>query len=362
MPPRISIIIPHFERESLLRETLCSLRDQSIADWEAWIVDDGSSSESWEAVQQLADRQRIHATQRKVREKGPSACRNLGAELASGEWLLFLDSDDLMAPWCLEQRLAEIERNPEDFVVFPVALFQQHIGDLPEMWNALAGEDDLRRFLISDAPWQTSSPLWRRSAFLKFGGFNERIIYGDDSDCHARALLAGLRYRKVETALPDVFIRRSGSARITNQSADRMVNNRRQRLIEGMRHLQQSDAPLYALAAFEGQFFVEAEFLLFNLPEPDQAVRETLALMDAECSLGGKERVVTRAYFNIALRCKAKAYIVLRLARRIAQKLLPRDYFPELTPSEQRKISDDDLRQIKARMASTVTTTPPSPH
>ncbi len=351
--PLVSIIIPHFERPVLLQETLRSIQAQTYADWEAIIVDDGSSSDSWAEIQTLADGQAIFATQRKDRAKGPSACRNIGTEKAQGEWLLFLDSDDLLAPWCLEQRMAEVHAEPVDFHVFPVALFRERMGDLHDLWNAMSSpRSDLERFLNADMPWQTSSLLWRREAFLRLGGFNERVFYGDDSDLHTRALLSGLTCAKHADALPDAFIRRSDAARITNDKSESLVQNRRNRLREGARALRELGATPAQRRLFDGQFLVEAEFLLFNVPNPEKAIRDTIALIGQEGSPSAFQLAVAKVYLWIALRCKAKAYFVLRLTRRLAMLLLPQEYFPALTPDAQRRMSEATWREIHQRLSA----------
>ncbi|GHB92039.1 glycosyltransferase family 2 protein [Cerasicoccus arenae] len=351
MKPRISIIIPHFERVELLQQTLQTIRSQSYSNWEAWIVDDGSSDETWATVSQLAEADRIHILQRNEGLKGPSTCRNIGAQHAHGEWLLFLDSDDLMAPWCLENRTAKIKENAADFLVFPVALFHEKIGDLDCLWNQLSNDaPDLNRFLTADSVWQTSSPLWCRKSFLKIGGFNERVFYGDDSDVHTRAILAGLTYRKFDQSLPDVFIRRSEQARITNSAIEKLVASRAIRLNEGADSLRKSNASPVLQLLWEGQYFIEAEFLLFNMNHADMAIADTLQSMQANYNLSLARRLIIRTYFRIALRCKAKAYIILRLARRVAVQLLPPSYFATPASDSARRMSNGIRQAIQEQL------------
>ena len=154
----ISVVIPHFERLALLKETLQSVQAQTGAEWEVVIVDDGSTSSVWQAVQELAG-EKVRVLQRKDGMKGPSRCRNLGLAAARGNYVLFLDSDDLLGPSCLSARERAIGGHPEyDFWVFPVQLFRQHPGDLQVGWNEMTeAGDDLRRFLRSDGPWCVSS-------------------------------------------------------------------------------------------------------------------------------------------------------------------------------------------------------------
>lgn len=133
----VSIVIPHFNRSQLLAETLNSIRRQTSTQWEVIVVDDGSDAAELEAVEQLQDEQ-IRVLRRTDGIKGPSRCRNLGAAAANGDFLLFLDSDDLLAPWCVQERINCLRHRPDaDAVVIPTALFHAQPGDTPDLWNEL---------------------------------------------------------------------------------------------------------------------------------------------------------------------------------------------------------------------------------
>ena len=144
--PLISIVIPHFNRSELLGETLQSIRRQEYENWEVLIVDDGSEDREWALVQTMAHG-KIRVFQRDNGVKGPSRCRNLGASESEGDFLIFIDSDDILAPWCLSQRMvAARKQSTAELWVFPVMLFSHCPGDLATCWNRLEGNADLDRF------------------------------------------------------------------------------------------------------------------------------------------------------------------------------------------------------------------------
>ena len=119
----VSIVIPHFNRSELLRETLISIEMQPYGHWEVLIVDDGSEESHFQNLRQMAD-QRGHVFERGRAWKGPSNCRKLGAARAAGQYLLFLDSDDYLAPWCLAERLRFVGSGDKEHVaVIPVMIF-----------------------------------------------------------------------------------------------------------------------------------------------------------------------------------------------------------------------------------------------
>jgi hypothetical protein len=211
-----------------------------------------------------------------------------------------------------------------DFAVFPVLLFHDTPGDSDILWNVLDGDDDLIRFLRSDPPWCVTSPLWRRDALERIGGFNERVFYGDDAELHTRAILNGLRHEKHAGAQPDCFIRRSETPRITSGMRPETVASRRTRLAEMQKLIDNADISHEARLTWQGEYVAEAEFLLFNHPEPRPFVRDILADMKQHAGMSNWQQTAVRTYFTIALVTRDRAYILLRLARNMLRLLVPR--------------------------------------
>lgn len=198
----VSIVIPCLNRAALLREALESVRAQTYQNWEAVVVDDGSTDQSVFLVQKMAREDlRIRIIRREGLRSGAPACRNQGLAASKGEYVIFLDSDDALAPHCLYQRVAAMRAEPcLDFAVFPCQIFRQVPSDTDVFWNAHTAEDDLDRFLKLDVPWQTASPIWTRRALGVVGPWDEQVLSWQDWEFHLRALIAGLRYRKFDRA------------------------------------------------------------------------------------------------------------------------------------------------------------------
>ena len=124
--PKISIVIPLFNKEKFITQSLKSVVDQKYTDWECIIVNDGSTdlslnlatdfiannSGSWRIVTQV--------------NSGPSAARNYGLELARGEFVAFLDSDDVWLPTKLEKQLAFMQTNNLDLSVTNYIIFSKN--------------------------------------------------------------------------------------------------------------------------------------------------------------------------------------------------------------------------------------------
>lgn len=204
----VSVIIPTKNRLLLLRETLESLFRQKYSSWEALIVDDGSTDGTKEFVSGLSENDsRFRYLPRKDQPPGASSCRNIGISQARGDYVIFLDSDDLLAPECLEGRLEVMRKGTCDCVVFLTQAFHQKPGDLQLLWNDFNEGDDLDRFLSHDMPWSTTGPMWRREVLERIGPWDGDCESGQDLEFHIRALASGLNYTKVSVV--DSFWRES---------------------------------------------------------------------------------------------------------------------------------------------------------
>lgn len=107
--PKVTVVIPAFNRAQTIEACLASLQNQTVEDWEAIVVDDGSSDGTLERVQVIADSDRRMTFVRRTTNRGAQAARNAGISRARGRWVGFLDSDDTWLPESLALRLAAAE-------------------------------------------------------------------------------------------------------------------------------------------------------------------------------------------------------------------------------------------------------------
>jgi glycosyltransferase involved in cell wall biosynthesis len=221
--PLVSVIIPTFNRAHLLDQTLQSVINQSYQNWEAIVVDDGSEDEtSMVVAQRQRNETRISYVIRNRGPKGASSCRNLGLEHARGDYVVFLDSDDVLAAHCLEHRCDAIVRMPDvDFVVFPTKFFAECAGDLDRYWNQDSSEADLARFLRADSVWSIMGPIWQSSSVRQLNGFDEELTCWQDVDLHLRAICKPLRYVKLLDRPADCYARRHSSGITQTGSTNR---------------------------------------------------------------------------------------------------------------------------------------------
>lgn len=205
----ISVVIPNKNKADYLSACLDSLLSQSDHCWEAIVVDDASTDLSVEIIRRYIGRDdRFHLIELDC-SVGGSAARNVGLGKCRGSYVIFLDSDDILAPQCLGNRRKVIESDLAiDFVVFPMCNFTDSFDNKGRIWAPKSGEDHLKLFLRHQLPWQTMQPIWRKAFVQEVGGFDPELPRFQDVDLHTRALLKPeVRYRVSDLVEPDCFYR-----------------------------------------------------------------------------------------------------------------------------------------------------------
>lgn len=209
--PLVSVIIPVYNAEKTIMETLNSVVSQTYTNLEIICVDDGSSDNSVAIIEHFED-SRIKILHRKSTNKGGSVCRNIGANSSNGKYLIFLDADDCLATDCIESRVRIIEPSICDFVVFPVGYFSLDISDYC-MYKKLSSANPLYCFAAASPAWQTMQAIIRKELFVKINGFDEKYQRFQDVEFYLRAMFASKdSYKIVNTKVPDCFFRHNGSS------------------------------------------------------------------------------------------------------------------------------------------------------
>ena len=190
----ISIIMPNFNKAYFLKETLDSVIGQTSKSWEVILVDDGSTDNSIEIIDNYkAKDQRIRCYPLK-RGNGGSFCRNYGLSKAKFELVIFLDSDDLLDSNCIEQRLLYFNENSSlDFIVTSMGSFRSKIGDSNYIWLP-SFPNPLQKFLRHDLPWTIMQPTWKKEFVQQIGGFSSDYSRMQDVELHTRALIKSKDY------------------------------------------------------------------------------------------------------------------------------------------------------------------------
>jgi glycosyltransferase involved in cell wall biosynthesis len=174
--PVISIITPLFNKEPYIAETMRSVLAQTLTDWEMVVVDNGSTDKGAGVVRQFSDaRMRLVSSPK----QGPGAARNFGLGLATGEWILFLDADDMLAPDYLAERFKLLQDVPDaDLLAGCWAEFKHGNPEQITIRKPAAHGGtamDLANAAIAHAPWAVHATLVRRSRLLKAGAWPEEM-------------------------------------------------------------------------------------------------------------------------------------------------------------------------------------------
>lgn len=204
----ISIIIPFYNNERDIKATIESIICQTYDNWEAIFVDDGSCDGSCNIVAQYVGLDnRVKLFRRDREPKGGSTCRNIGVSKSEGEYLVFLDGDDLLASTCLERRWAAINKTEYDFMVFPMAMFTDSTSNCKRLtkWNIR----DFDYYYITGAPaWQVTSPIYRRTFWLTINGFDEKFTRNQDIELALRSVIASKgNFKMIENIESDCYYR-----------------------------------------------------------------------------------------------------------------------------------------------------------
>lgn len=198
MDPLVSIIIPCWNSEDCIGESIESGLAQTYSNVEVIVIDDGSTDTSLDVIQSFRNRIRVESRQ----NMGACAARNRGLELARGEMIQFLDSDDLLHPDKLEQMVPIAMRNSRGHVAVCDWERIKVGGSVPER-QTLSFCDKHKDEVVwcTHHSLQTASPLHWKSVLTKFGGFDETLSCSQERDLHLRLACHGLRFVHVPKVL-----------------------------------------------------------------------------------------------------------------------------------------------------------------
>lgn len=209
--PLISVIVSSYNRADLLVMMIKSIIKQTYTYWELIIVDDGSLDEQKEIIEDfIKNDNRITFYNRKAKKKGAQACRNEGLEYSKGDFVVFFDSDDLTAPYCLEQRVNFMVQNDNiDFGIFPAIRFSNkiNVNDRP-IFGIRKDDNIFKSFLRRDYQFVVWTNVYRVSSLReKKIKWDENILVFQDFDFNITTLLNSLSF-EFSNLKPDYFWRR----------------------------------------------------------------------------------------------------------------------------------------------------------
>lgn len=187
--PKVSVIIPTYNCGQYICQAVDSVLAQTYRDFELVVVDDGSTDNTRELLMQFGKNLRYIYQE----NKGMTAARNTGIKNSSGEYIAFLDSDDIWLPNKLERQVKLLDEAPEVGLVYCWHYYIDEQGNRCKFWNNEVGrsfesgsrlfEKLIERNVISGGG---STPVIRRECLAKSGMFDEALSYCGDWDLWLR--------------------------------------------------------------------------------------------------------------------------------------------------------------------------------
>lgn len=194
--PLVSIVIPCFNAARWIEETIRSALAQTWPRCEIIVIDDGSTDDSLARAQAFAARGVRVVSQP---NRGASAARNHGLHLAGGDFIQFLDADDLLAPDKIARQLERAAREPAGTVFtarwgrFTTDPTQAHFAEANPLFADLAPGDYLMRYASNDCMMHPAAWLAPRALIERAGPWDEQLSLNDDGEFFARLAAASER-------------------------------------------------------------------------------------------------------------------------------------------------------------------------
>jgi glycosyltransferase involved in cell wall biosynthesis len=223
----ISIIVPCYNQAQFLQETLQSVHHQTYSNWECLIINDGSPDNTEEIALEWCSRDKRFKYFKKE-NGGLSSARNFGILHAKGDWIQFLDSDDLLEENKLLCHVEFLNINQSDIFISGYRYFnnEEGRGELrimgrddftPEVVIQNNDNVDIIKLFSIKNPFVISAPLYRREVFSVVGTFDENFKTLEDWDFNFRCAKASLKFHHIGYHLKSkTLIRVHSSSMMTN--------------------------------------------------------------------------------------------------------------------------------------------------
>ncbi len=186
--PLVSVVIPTHNRPEMLAEAIASVRAQTFTDYEIIVVSDGESDDMRRASRKVAAAH--DSAYFELDDGNVCSARNTGVERANGEWIAFLDDDDLWLENKLERQVAEARRTGADMIACDYVKFFPDGREVVERPRVINGWPYVKALSHLQYWWAVpSAALVRKRIFDEIGGFDPHQRHGEDMDMWRRISL-----------------------------------------------------------------------------------------------------------------------------------------------------------------------------
>jgi glycosyltransferase involved in cell wall biosynthesis len=219
--PQISVVIPAYNAELFIASTIESVLRQTFQDFEIWVIDDGSTDETAQLVQEFCRRDtRVKLVSQS--NQGISATRQRGYHLSQGDYIAFLDADDRWLPENLATHMAHFAQKPQLGISFGRVAFMQLDGTpTGTVTTGRLQAIEPQHLFYENLLTTNSNAIVRREVFEQIGGFDRDLCGTEDQEFFLRACCYGWDVAGVEPVLVEYRITPGGlSSRLEMLEAD----------------------------------------------------------------------------------------------------------------------------------------------
>jgi len=272
--PLISVIIPVYNGEKTIQETIESVLNQTFSDLELIIINDGSQDATLDVVSYIRD-ERLKVFS--YSNAGVAESRNRGISLAKGDYISFIDADDLWTPDKLEAQLKALQLNPQAAVAYSWTKCIDESGEMSRRGSHISDTGNVyAKLLLIDFIENGSNPLILRQALNEVGKFDQSVVPSEDRDMWLRL---AARYHFVCVPIAQILYRQlsnSASANVVKQeiASLKAIQKAFAQAPESLQHLKRhSIANIYKGLTFKAletkpqpkQGLIAAKFLWYSV-------------------------------------------------------------------------------------------------
>lgn len=206
MNPLVTIIMATYNRAHLIGETLVSIQNQTYTHWECLIIDDGSTDNTLEVLQDFIvnDTRFQYFKRPETHQKGLPGCRNFGLDNAKGEFIIFFDDDDIVHPLNLEIGVRELHQSNFSFLRYLRDVFFGTFSYDFDMSNTYdwfeINNSHISQILTNEIPLNSCAVLWKKECFEN-NQFVESLMYAEEWELYTRIISNGFKGKSIEKVL-----------------------------------------------------------------------------------------------------------------------------------------------------------------
>jgi glycosyltransferase involved in cell wall biosynthesis len=194
---KVTIIMATYNRSHFILETLISIQNQTYSNWECLIIDDGGTDNTLEVITPILEEDPRFKFLRRadIYKKGLPGCRNYGLDLATGDYIIFFDDDDIVHPQNLELCVNELSVKQISFCRYDREVFfnefDYNFNYSKEYSSFKIDVDQIGEMITNKLPFNSCAVMWKNECFTE-NRFVEHLMYAEEWELYSRILSCGI--------------------------------------------------------------------------------------------------------------------------------------------------------------------------